>query len=389
MFKMFRLLHPEKEFAKEFEIGLIRENSRRLQLFFSFVGISQIIFILFEAVGVLPWQTDIFIYRLLLIGFCAIFIGLIKYANKIDASERSVMSLRVTTSIVQLLSMMIGCYFNVYMFNTGIYSFSTFLIVGFIVSLTCMRNPYFSGGILFVFYTGLTVYLNLFKYPLNDWIGEFLIALLFIFIIHIGNILNYNRHVKIFMQEKKIMQMNRELKDMSETDQLTEIYNRRVVLEKIEEYAELSKRYQTPFSLAMVDIDHFKAINDNFGHNVGDVVLRQLADHVKSRLRSTDIFGRWGGEEFIILVPNDAGDGAYMLVESLRKHTEEFAFATVGKVTFSAGISVYKEGDSDIDLIKKADDALYKAKKSGRNQTQLYHFEDACCEFYEEVNNGS
>ena len=124
--------------------------------------------------------------------------------------------------------------------------------------------------------------------------------------------------------------------------------------------------------MIIFDIDHFKSVNDNYGHNVGDIVLRQLADHIKSRLRSTDIFGRWGGEEFIILVPNDEGDGAYNLIESLRKHTETFVFPTAGKVTFSAGIGVYKDGDSDIDLIKKADDALYKAKKSGRNQTQIY-----------------
>lgn len=371
MFKMFRLIHPEKEFAKEFEIGLIQENSKRLQLLFGVVAISQIIFILSEIAGALPWQTDIFFFRLLLIGFCALFIGLIQYANRIQSSIRSVMILRIVTSVVQLLTMAIGCYFTVYMFNTGIYSFSAFLVVGFIVSLTCMRNPYFSGAILFVFYTGLTVYINLFKYPLGEWIGEFLIAFLFIFLIHIGNILNYNRHVKIFMQDKHIMQMNTKLKDMSETDQLTEIYNRRVILEKIEEYTALAMRYGNSFALAIFDIDHFKRVNDTFGHNVGDIVLRQLADNVKSRLRSTDIFGRWGGEEFIILIPNDSGDGAFSLMECLRQHTETFAFPTAGKITFSAGIGVYEEGDTDVDLIKKADDALYFAKESGRNQTKL------------------
>ncbi len=369
MFKMFKLLHPEKEFAKEFEIGLIRENSQRLQLLFGVVGISQVLFILSEVAGILPWQTDIFFFRLLLIGFCALFIGLIQYANRIQSPIRSVMILRIVTSVVQLLTMAIGCYFTVYMFNTGIYSFSAFLVVGFIVSLTCMRNPFFSGAILFVFYTGLTVYINLFKYPLSDWIGEFLIAFVFIFILHIGNILLYNRHVKIFMQDKKIIQMNTKLKDISETDQLTEIYNRRVILEKIEEYTALAERYNRPFCLAIFDIDHFKLVNDTYGHNVGDMVLKQLADNVKSRIRSTDIFGRWGGEEFIILIPNDSGEGAFSLMECLRKQTETFDFLSAGHVTFSAGIGVYQEGDTYTDLIKKADDALYTAKESGRNQT--------------------
>ena len=101
--------------------------------------------------------------------------------------------------------------------------------------------------------------------------------------------------------------MNTILKEMSETDQLTEIYNRRVVLEKIEEYTELSKRYGSSFSLIMFDIDHFKSVNDSYGHNVGDIVLRKLADHVKSRLRSTDIFARWGGERIHHLSPERYG----------------------------------------------------------------------------------
>ena len=381
---MIKIIGIKKEFAAEFEHKLILENSQRFLILLGAVILSQIVLIALEATGVMQWQKMIFMARLLTMGSCFVFVGIIYFFRKNASQQRSLQSLKIVTSIMQLLSILIGCYFVIYMFNTGIYSFSSFLLVGLIVSLTYMRNPNFSGLILLLFYAGLVTYLNFFQYPISLWLGEFLISFVFLFIIHIGNILNYNRYVTSYMQDREIRIlndqeiriMNEKLKEMSQTDELTGIYNRRKISEMIGEYTELSKRYRTPFSLIMFDIDHFKSVNDSYGHNVGDAVLRQLADHVKSRLRSTDIFGRWGGEEFIILIPNDTGNGAYTLIESLRKHTETLDFPIAGKVTFSAGICVYKDGDSDIELIKKADDALYKAKESGRNQTQIYYFED-------------
>ena len=290
MFEMFKIIGIKKEFAAEFEHKLILENSQRFLILLGAVIISQIVLLVLEATGAMQWQRTIFMARLLTMGSCFVFVGIIYFFRKNTSQQRSLQSLKIVTSIMQLLSILIGCYFVIYMFNTGIYSFSSFLLVGLIVSLTYMRNPNFSGAYLtYCFmrdWSRISIFFDI--RSRYGW-GEFLISFVFLFIIHIGNILNYNRYVTSYMQEREIRIlndqeiriMNEKLKEMSQTDELTGIYNRRKISEKIEEYTELSKRYQTPFSLIMFDIDHFKAVNDSYGHNVGDIGIASISGSSK------------------------------------------------------------------------------------------------------------
>jgi diguanylate cyclase (GGDEF)-like protein/PAS domain S-box-containing protein len=157
------------------------------------------------------------------------------------------------------------------------------------------------------------------------------------------------------------------LMELAVKDHLTKIYNRRYITERLEADIELCKRANRTFSLIMFDIDHFKNINDTYGHNVGDNVLIKLTDIVKRRIRKIDIFARWGGEEFLIMLPESMLENARLLAENLRKLIEETDILRDRTVTCSFGVTEYYEGDTVDFIVKRADDCLYKAKFLGRN----------------------
>jgi diguanylate cyclase (GGDEF)-like protein len=134
-----------------------------------------------------------------------------------------------------------------------------------------------------------------------------------------------------------------------------------------------AKRYSEPLSLIMFDIDFFKNVNDNFGHNIGDITLQHVAQTISKRLRSSDIFARWGGEEFMILLPKSGYDDAMKLAEDLRSCIESEVFNTIGHITISFGVAVMESDDDEASLQKRADKALYMAKHKGRNRVAF------CC----------
>lgn len=162
----------------------------------------------------------------------------------------------------------------------------------------------------------------------------------------------------------------KKVEELSIKDQLTGLYNRRKVDEVLMYELDRSKRYSSSLSLLLVDIDHFKKVNDNFGHSVGDSVLKEFAKILLEDKRSTDFIGRWGGEEFVIILPNTTIENAVLIGERVRKTTEKKEFSTVKKVTVSVGITTYEEEDSLDSLFDKADNALYRAKRGGRNRVE-------------------
>ena len=164
--------------------------------------------------------------------------------------------------------------------------------------------------------------------------------------------------------EQKLVEMNTK-------DALTGIYNRRFLESRLQEEFERHRRHSHPLSLIMIDIDFFKKVNDNYGHQCGDAVLQAVAEKTSSVIRKTDFVARYGGEEFCCLLPETAVNAAEIVAENIRAHIEQIENVFEGnsiKVTISLGISGLVDKDSPETLLKRADDALYQAKHSGRNR---------------------
>jgi len=178
-------------------------------------------------------------------------------------------------------------------------------------------------------------------------------------------------------RNKQLEELTKRLELMAITDHLTGIYNRRHFEKIIEtEFAKVL-RYNISLSCLMIDVDHFKRINDRYGHDVGDYVLKKIAELISSSLREVDVIARWGGEEFIVLLPNTTKEDAKGVAERILKSVSEYRFKGLPsdeRVTVSIGIA--SVGDEMVDkwerLIKVADDALYKAKTMGRNRVEYF-----------------
>ncbi len=177
------------------------------------------------------------------------------------------------------------------------------------------------------------------------------------------------------VEKKRMREQNlrlvRELEALSKTDPLTGAKNRGAFEEMLRQEAHRARRYQFPLSLVMLDLDHFKPINDTHGHRVGDGVLQQFVARVGTVFRETDAIYRYGGEEFTVLLPHTPYDGALDAARRLVQVTSATPF-TIGAVTLpvtvSAGVATTAAGDTDgVDLVTRADAALYQAKKQGRN----------------------
>lgn len=158
---------------------------------------------------------------------------------------------------------------------------------------------------------------------------------------------------------------------VSRTDELTKLWNRKMFKEIVAKETEYSRRYNTPLALILIDIDHFKKVNDSFGHDVGDQVLLSVAKILECYCRTTDFVARWGGEEFVLILPNTSENESKEIAKKLIQEVENKEIDLVGSITISIGLTMFKNEDTDEELFKRADNALYHSKENGRNQYTL------------------
>lgn len=159
-----------------------------------------------------------------------------------------------------------------------------------------------------------------------------------------------------------------ELHKLATTDGLTGAYNHRTIEQLINKEIARSKRYENSFSVLMIDVDHFKKVNDEFGHLVGDNVLIELVKRIKALVRDSDVLGRWGGEEFLLLAAESDLETASLLAERIRTAISHPPFAKSRTITVSIGVTQFHSSDNSSTMIARADEALYKAKNDGRNR---------------------
>ncbi len=177
-----------------------------------------------------------------------------------------------------------------------------------------------------------------------------------------------NAHLFNVMREEKLL-----LEKMVITDDLTRLYNHKYFVRRLEEEFKRAKRYHGSLSCMMIDLDNFKRINDTYGHQAGDKVLRDVARVLKTCVRETDIIARYGGEEFSAILPSSIREDAMRLAERIRSSVRDFRFDSIKEgemITVSIGVATYPHPDiTEIDnLIRKADNALYKAKEGGKDR---------------------
>jgi diguanylate cyclase (GGDEF)-like protein len=184
----------------------------------------------------------------------------------------------------------------------------------------------------------------------------------------------------LFAQQAAIAVENAQLFEEKErqarVDITTNIYNRRGLLELGKRELDRAHRYERPLAAMMIDIDRFKRVNDSHGHAIGDLVLKELAHLLESNIRTIDILGRYGGEEFVILLPETSPESAYEIAERLRKKVSDHTFKPESlklHITISIGLAFSSGENSGLqDLIRRADDAMYRSKGAGRNLSSFY-----------------
>jgi diguanylate cyclase (GGDEF)-like protein len=227
------------------------------------------------------------------------------------------------------------------------------------VQFDCTLNPLPDGRILFI------AEMSVYDHSLPDKYNHLLKLVTQLKV-------DYDQVKKILIaKQTEIDAVVAQAKEVSHIDPLTYLPNRRQIINDLQHETLRSERYKTPLSISMMDIDHFKEINDTFGHQVGDEVLRSIAMHLREHIRLPDIVGRYGGEEFLILLPNSLMEAAAEQAERLCRQINETEINASGRtfrMTVSIGIAQYHIGaESWQKLLNRADAALYRAKNNGRN----------------------
>jgi len=179
--------------------------------------------------------------------------------------------------------------------------------------------------------------------------------------------LNETLH-KLRSTQKQLAARNRELATLYEIDALTQLFNRRKIDLILQESIIESNSSSEPLSLILLNIDMFKQINETYGHQAGDRIIRGVADHLRLTARGNDNIGRWGGEEYLIVCPDTDREAVQTLSERLRRRIESCDFEVKEPVTCSFGVTLYKKGETAASLLKRADEALHLAKQQGRNR---------------------
>ena len=202
--------------------------------------------------------------------------------------------------------------------------------------------------------------------PVELWMRIVVVSLFISFSFYAKKLLTKQSEISNQLEQHK-----KELEILATTDPLTLLPNRREFSRMLAIEIAREQRSNSGFLLVMCDIDYFKKVNDKYGHNIGDDVLKSFAKILMASTREMDMIARWGGEEFALLIPNSNIQLASTIVNKIRERIESTNFKDVGNITASFGVTSYKENDDEQSLFSRADKVLYKAKENGRNRIEI------------------
>jgi len=208
----------------------------------------------------------------------------------------------------------------------------------------------------------------------TDFLRYLVVTICVVFVAYFYESSSNSAYSSLLDSQKKEKDYLNKLENLSVTDQLTGLHNRRYFDDQFAIQQEKVSRYASQLCLIMIDIDHFKPINDDYGHQVGDSVLKEFSQLLQSQIRATDLLSRWGGEEFMLLLPEVDISAASHIAEKLRHSIENHPFSHGQALTASFGVAeVQSNQDSKREAIFNVDSALYQAKQDGRNRIIVYH----------------
>ena len=315
-------------------------------------------------------------YRWIFIGRISVFLFSVlvlslSFIIKPSITIRSMYSVRaVQRTIISLVTL--GLLTNAvgdFLLSGNIETYiGVFLALGILIQMT----DFFS---FLFFFLGFLLFntILLFLSPGHSFIPvfQFLNCFSFSLLSFMASRITFYAELNRFHQKMIIVEQKEKLEELSTIDQLTKTYNRRKFDELISGEIERANRYKHNFSVIMFDVDHFKQVNDRYGHQVGDKVLVEISSLVKRNLRKTDSIIRWGGEEFVVIAAETILPNAGILGEKLRELIHSHIFPGPGHITSSFGITDYIKGETADTLMKRVDKALYAAKENGRNRTEV------------------
>ena len=244
-----------------------------------------------------------------------------------------------------------------------------------VISMTIQIQNIFSISFFTINLIGLTSVIFLYSENKSDVIRFFLTATSFTVIAWIISRFHYYRTMDVFTKNLIIQKQKKTLEQLATRDTLTGVLNRAKFDRIAEQSIEIANRYNRELSILMLDLDHFKNINDEFGHSMGDEILIIISGLLSASHRKSDTLFRWGGEEFIILAPETGRNTAVELAERILSIINEQTYPKEIHMTISIGVAVHEPGDSVDTLLNKADKALYAAKDKGRNRLEIFQID--------------
>lgn len=307
-------------------------------------------------------QTALFLTFAAGMVLSAIFLFLVFFLHVLKRAAAT----RILVYVYAFATVTVGSLVSVWDCVTGL-DMSALFVVSFAVCLF-LSAPYRAYILiqLWVFVLFISAYMLFLKSPENQGLPFTLFFLVMTGLVG-GSYVQYSR-VHMYVLSVRLEEANRCLRESAVRDALTGAYNRLFFEEYIEKQERLMKRYNEDMSLILLDIDHFKLVNDTFGHQTGDQVLKTLVDTLSENIRDSDIVARYGGEEFIIMLPKTGPDAAFFLADKLRMVVATTTFESVPwPVTFSAGVGTLQSDEMPHTFLARIDEALYRAKRKGRN----------------------